>query len=414
MKPAAAIFKFHIRVGVRLALSLLAPVLAGLFAFSYLFRPEFLVLLARQAFGQSAALAQGAVVATALFLSARMAATRISLGLGGWLRHLPASGRAERRSATAAVLVALTPILVVLAALDVVGALGASKPIGLDLAGLGVAALAAAMTFVPSEPRLARAVCGLPAAVLAGSGRPALVIAAAFLILLLDAWSGGVDSPSGRLRPRKSVPAAFFWTALNLRALGWTVCLGPAAAAVPAVLTRFFLRNNDLPAAVVPVAVRLGSAMSLVAALSVSAGILARRRPPWPWSRSLGRSSRRSVLSDAAFLAAVAAISVPLFIPLHPWAALSGLAFLVPGSLRAVGSIRSGRESPLGVGSAFAAEGAVAAVFFGVWAWAPIALLALSPLALALAASDERGLKVTRWSAHPHAARGDPMSWSER
>ncbi|MBM3312391.1 MAG: hypothetical protein FJY80_12895, partial [Candidatus Aminicenantes bacterium] len=268
MKSAAALFRFHVKVGVRLALSLLAPVLAGLFAFFFLFRPEFLLLLARQAFGQSAALTQGAVAAAALLLSARMAASRIAFGLGGWVRHLPASGRTERRSAAAAVLAAMTPVLAVLAALDLGGGAGTSKPVGPALAGWGVAALAAALTFIPSEPRLARAVCGPPAAVLAGSGRPVLVLAAAVLVILLDARSGGVGSVPGGLRRRGAVSPAFFWTALNLRSLGWTAFLGPGAAFIPAILTRLFLQNNDLPAASVPAAVRFGTAMSLVAALS--------------------------------------------------------------------------------------------------------------------------------------------------
>jgi len=414
MKPSAAFLRFHSRVGIRLAFRLLAPVLAGLFAFYYLLKPEFLLLLAGQVFGRSAPAAQGFIVAVAVLLAARTAAPRVSFGLGGWLRHLPVSAKLERRTASLAVFIGQSPLVLTMALLILAGGMNASGSPLFDLTGLVLAAYAAAMALLPSSPRAARLVLGFAAAAFAGSGQPVLMAIAALLLLVLDRISGGIESAHRRLKRRKPAPPALFWAVIDLRALGPTVFLGPAAAAVPAVLLRFFLRNNDLPASAVPAAVRFGIAMSFVAGLAVTAGLLAARRPPWPWSRSLGRTSRRAIAADALFLAAIGILALPAFLPLHPEAALSGLAFLIPAAVLAAGAVRTAGEARFGVAWSIVLQGAVAAMAFALATWTPVAFLAFSPAVFLDAVRRERRLKVTRWTEIRHSAGGDSLSWSGR
>ena len=109
-----AFFIFHLRVGIRLALRKLAPVLALIFAAYFIFRPEFFYELAA-GFVQAGFLMTG-LLSTMISLSvAGMAASRICHGLDGWIRHLPANGLMHRRLAIFAIFIAQLPILLILA-----------------------------------------------------------------------------------------------------------------------------------------------------------------------------------------------------------------------------------------------------------------------------------------------------------
>ena len=95
---------FHLRVGARVGLRLLASVLAGLFAAYYLLRPEFFVMLGDQIFVRAARLSRGIFLALLLLPAASLMASRITLGMSGWIRHLPARSSRHRRLAAPAVL----------------------------------------------------------------------------------------------------------------------------------------------------------------------------------------------------------------------------------------------------------------------------------------------------------------------
>jgi hypothetical protein len=297
--------------------------------------------------------------------------------------------------------------------MDMTGLIFAGTSAYLTLTGLILAGAAASMTAVPSTRTIARRVFGIPAAVFAGSGRPVFLAAAAVLLLVLDRVSGGV-APARSAPKRWPTPPALFWSGLNLRALGWLILAGPAAASIPAVATRIFLANNILPETVIPAAVRFGSALSLVACLSLSAGLLAARRPPWPWSRSLPRTASRSVLSDAAFLAGPALVALVPYFFLDPGAAIASLSFLAAMALRASGAIRTASESRYGLSGTLAIEGAVAAAAFGLWSLTTFLLPAALPFLLSDGARREKTLKATRWAELHHAAAGDSLSWSGR
>jgi len=106
----SALLIFHLKVGARLALKKLAPVLGMMFAVYFIFKPE----LYHQLF--SFLLSRGSLVPGFVFtlicgVTSRMSASRICLGLTGWMRHLPLSGVSTRRLAETAIFVAQTPVL---------------------------------------------------------------------------------------------------------------------------------------------------------------------------------------------------------------------------------------------------------------------------------------------------------------
>jgi hypothetical protein len=99
------LFAFHLRVGVRVGLRFLASVLAGLFAAYYFLRPELFVMLGDHIFVRSTRLSRGVILALVLLPAAGLMASRIALGLSGWIRHLPAPASRHRQMAALAVLV---------------------------------------------------------------------------------------------------------------------------------------------------------------------------------------------------------------------------------------------------------------------------------------------------------------------
>ena len=71
MKPEAAFFLFHLRVGARVALRVLAPVLAATFFLYYILRPEFTLELARILFLEGSLVESGTIGALLLLGLAR-------------------------------------------------------------------------------------------------------------------------------------------------------------------------------------------------------------------------------------------------------------------------------------------------------------------------------------------------------
>ena len=103
-----------------MALRILAPVLAILFALYFLFKPEFFVHLAEIIIYESGPLALGLVLTVIALTTAKTATSRVCYGLSGWIRHLPSDDILNRRMAVLAILIAQTPVLGVLAAFALV------------------------------------------------------------------------------------------------------------------------------------------------------------------------------------------------------------------------------------------------------------------------------------------------------
>ena len=117
MKSELALVLFHLRVGARLALRVLAPVLAACLFLYYILRPEFTLELARILFVEASLLEAGLAGTLLLVGLARIVAPRIAAGSGGWARSLPADSGTRRLSAVLSMLIAEAPLLALLGAL---------------------------------------------------------------------------------------------------------------------------------------------------------------------------------------------------------------------------------------------------------------------------------------------------------
>jgi len=426
LRATAALILFHARVGSRVAIRALAPVLATTFGLFYLLRPELFLMLAQRLFGEAEAVARGIIVAAVLLAAAATARKAVFYGLAGWIRSLPVGGRAHRRAAVFAVTLAQLPITFLLLIFFLVGTLGVDRhpgPLGLDkvLAAVASAApwlilasAAAAVVVVPANYGLLRSIFGVAAAMLAGSGNPAYGGAAVLVLAAVDYLSGPLHlSRKGTGRRRWKVPIRFP-ALIGVRALGITGWSGFLPAGIVIGLTVLFLKNNPLSDPLRDAAMRTGGALSAAVFLAFTSGILVSSRAPWPWSRSWPRSARHRIISDALFLGIPGLL---LCLPLRwlGWPAVYGAAIFLPaGAALAAGAVNGPRETRSKILGSLLLVGSLAAAAMGLWTAAGIVFLLLTPLLIETAARREQSLKVTAWDELHHDAAGDPGSWSTR
>jgi hypothetical protein len=148
--------------------------------------------------------------------------------------------------------------------------------------------------------------------------------------------------------------------------------------------------------------------------LAALAQLLAVRRPPWPWARSLPGSAAARVAADAALLGGLAAPAVLATAILDPWSAPVLLGILPSLAIAAAGAARSGAAARTGPAGRVAALGAGAALLVALLPWGAALALAAIPVALRAAAETDRRRKVTRFAGAHHLARGDTLSWEGR
>lgn len=414
MIPPMSLARFHVSVGARLAMRALVPAVVGAVAGGMLLGDDFLVTLAHSLFGPESAGGSWVMIALAAMGAASMAAPRICRGLDGWMRHLPVSGLAHRRAAVLAVAVAQSPLLLLLAFLSLAGTKQAEAFL-VDLLGLAVTGLAAAVLAVPAKRRLARGVLALASAVVAGSGGWIELALGAVLLAAAD----GVAGPLGRTRiaspPRKAEPGLVpFQARIAWRALGWRIADSYALGLLPVLAAFAFVTNNELAPAHERLGTLLGSGTGVVLLFAQLAEMLAVRRPAWPWSRSLPWSAAERVAFDALFLGlhalpllGLAAWVLPARLPL-----LAVVASVPLLALRAAGAMRRAPERRAGASGEVLAEGMLLAALVALVPWTSVLALAAAPFALRAAAERERRQKVSRWLELHHLAVGDPQSWS--
>lgn len=410
-----AVLRFHLSVGSRLAMRVLMPPVIAAAGAAYFGGPQTLEAFARRIFGTGGGSA--AVISAACLLgAAATAAPRICRGVGGWLRHLPASGRTHRRAAALAVAVAQAPVvlgLLLLCAVVAVAEQSAAPLLGRAV-GLPLAAFAAALAVMPVERSSLARPLALAAVVLVAAGTWPWIAAGAALLVAADVAAGPLRETRGIGRARRRLPAtgASFEALVAWRALGWRAVTAPVVTLLPLGAAALFLRNNELAPEHAHLAVRLGGGIGIVLLLADLGEALAVRRPAWPWPRSLPWSARRRAAFDAAFLGGHALAAVAVAAVLAPVAALALLALLPPLAARAAGAVRRAPERRTGASGEILVEGLLAAAAVALLPWLALALLAVTPAALAAAAERERGQKVSRWLELHHLAVGDPQSWS--
>ena len=408
------LFFFHLRVGVRVGLRLLASVLAGLFAAYYLLRPELFVMLGDHVFIRSTRLTRGVILSLVLLPAASVMASRITMGLDGWIRHLPVPASRHRRLAALAVFVSLLPLLGVLSGMAFLPG-GKNGTLEALSASVGVAACSACLSVLVLSVRRPwwGDLLGLAAAVLAGTGDLLLAAAGLALAAVTDAVSGPFLAPARRTRrvAAGSSPLAFALLQHG-RAFGMRLVLPLLPAAVVLGMIEVLRVNNTLSGRVAAAAARFGGIAAVAALLASAAALSLRRRPPWVWGRSLPVSSFRRAAADALFFGALALPVLPAAALLDLGSVAATVAALPYLSFRAAAALRPAPDSPRSPILPFALEGLICAALTALWPWTAALLLPGAAIAARAAARRERSLKAGRWLELRFTAAADPFTGS--
>lgn len=415
MSTTAALLRFHLATGARIALRASVP-LAAVFvvAVGLSEEPELALrrLAARVAADPpDAALALG-LLALAVGL-AGWASPRVTLGLGGWIRHLPASSAAHRRAAGVAVGLVLAPLLTLVAGLMIAGWIQGAHVQVAKLAGLPLLGLGAAYCALPNRRRVLVAACALAAAIGGLAGSWVLVLAGVVALALADALAAGSIVHSRHDPGWRARGGPLLWT-ISRRAIGLKALLGALPSFVILGACALFLRNNELTREQAALGARLGGGVAVTVMLAGLADFLALRRPVWPWARTLPWTSARRVALDAAFLALA---TLPIFLllaGLDAGAAVCVLGALPLLALRAASAMRREGKFATAASGAILVEGMLLSAWLAFLPWLAVLYALASLPALRLAARRERTLQVGRFRALHHSAAGDPLSWEGR
>ena len=408
-----AFLLFHLRVGIRVALRTLAPVLAAIFGLSYVLKPEFFIFLTRTIFKESGNLALGLFFALLVLPVAFVVSPRICYGLTGWVRHLPAGSALHRRLAGLAIFTAMIPVLAVLGVLASISLWTSRQDVILSILSLVSLGVASSVTSLPVKRRPITAVLGILACVLCASATAVFIGLGIGLVLTADQISGPITPVRKSRRYRGLLKGFSLLTILNWRAVRLKIALPYLFSLVVLLTSALFLRNNSLSPRLISSAVRCGGTLGLAVFLAVLGNILAAKRPPWPWLRSLPLSSPQRILADSLFLAAHSSILlIPLFMIQGP-SVVAVAAFVPVAATRTAGIIRRARELRWGAAGTLLLEGFVAALFLSLWSWTAIFFLACVPPAFLDAVRKEQNLRVSLWLEIHHLAAGDSLSWSQ-
>lgn len=405
------LLRFHLAVGARLAMRVLAPAVAAAVGGGMLLGNDFLTTLSHVLFGVKSSGGSGLFVAAIFLGVAWEAAPRVCRGMAGWMRHLPVSGVAHRRAAGIAIAAAQTPILL---GLMVIAAFASRSAASLaeDALGLALTALAMALAATPAQRRWLSTPLALGSGAAAGSGGWAMMTLGAALLVAADLAAGPLvrTGPPVAHAARRSAGGLFEFR-IAWRALGWTLAGAFFLGLLPVGAAFAFVSNNTLAPEHVRLGALLGGGLSFVLLFSQIGESLAVRRPAWPWSRSLPWSASRRVVWDALFLSLHALPLVALAAAIHP-VALVVLGLLPLVAVRAAGAMRRAPERKTGAVGEVLMEGSFLAALVALLPWTVLLTLALTPWAVRAAAERERRQKVSRWLELHHLAAGDPQSWS--
>ncbi len=420
--------RFQLLAGSRVALRTLAPVAAGAVAASVMYgTPMVVIRLAQGLFFSDRVSIGSAVFATVICLAVALSAVpRLTPGLNGWARHLPASGVAFRRAATAGLAVVQLPVLALVMAGGLAAISDEPSTTWPRLAALVPLAWATSLGALKVEHSWTRAVAVLAALGMWIGSWMGLVVGVVLLVLA-DAAAGSLAPHSGRsstgrrIKSPGRIPttegpraaAVRLWWRVSRRALGWRmigVSLSGLLALAPVV---FFLRNNELTQSQYSIALRLATAMGVVFVMATAADGLVKRRPPWPWIRSLPWSASTRVSLDGALLVGLASPVLVVAASIDP-----GVVWVVAGAipligLRGAAAIRQAPGRLSAASGQLMVEGVVIAILVALLPWASFVFLALTPVAVRHAAELERRREISRWHELHHLAAGDPMSWSD-
>ncbi len=411
--PAKAFFLFHLHVGIRLALRIFIPAVAVFFALYYVLGYEFYLSL-------MATILDGGFLLSGIFTTflcliiASFSARRICLGLNGWIRHLPGNSHTLRRTAAISILFAQLPILVILAGLASI----ASKLFKISatpyLAGLPLLGLSCGLCVLPVKQKIITRPMAALAGICASSNNWGFLVGSVLLFIVTDSLSGPLTFKKKRSKFRGQIKGIFFTASLSWRALRLRPLIPYLFSLAILGATQLFLANNDTLPLLAEHVIRFGGGLNMVVFCSIFTNMLASRRPPWPWVRSLPWSAKSRIVWDSSF------VSLHL-LPLLALVSLMNLKSMLPLavsfpliSVYSSYSIRHAPESLAGASGKVLLYGSIGALFLCLIPWISILFLAITPLVLKKAIKAEKRQKVSRWFELHHLAAGDSLSWSER
>jgi hypothetical protein len=376
-----ALFRFHMDAGARVALRANAVVGAA-FVFTFgVAAPDNLNTLRLLVLGTVSTrrdwsvLAMFAGVCLAL---AGAALPRITLGLGGWMRSLPATRLENRIAAIAAVSVA-------------------------QLFSLAWTAFALVLTM---------SVYHAPVSIAKVVAIPAIIVAAAtFAVFTADR----------NLRRRKPSHVGIWPWARNAR-LGFMHWIRFSWAALPAatvfgslILPTIFIafaymiviHNPDLDASTAHRTVRISGSLAVAALSATLSNALLRLRPTWAWSRSLPWSSTQRVIADTIAVGLPVFIVTATLLPLDIPNTLAVLATIPAIAAACAHALRAGATKQTGA----AGEAVIVTTITGAMI-ALVPLLAIIPLLatpalIRRAAARDRHTISSRFAELQHDASAD-------
>jgi hypothetical protein len=410
--PAKAVFWFHLHVGTRLALRIFIPVVSIFFALYYLLRPELFNSLMAQIL-DGGFLLSGLTTAFFCLITAGFASRRICLGLNGWIRHLPIEGTVHRRMAGFAISIAQIPVLAIMAYL----AIAAMKLYKVSsfpyLAGLPLAGLSCGLCVLPLKRRIITKSLTTLAAIVFSSNNWAFLAGGFLLLIVADRISGPLVQKKKHAKFHKPFRGMFLvasinWRALRLRPLVLYFLSLPFLGAA-----QLFIANNDPTPILAEKMIRFGGALGLILFCSIFANMMASRRPPWPWIRSLPWSAKTRIVWDSFFIGLHALPLVVLVGAMNLKSMLPLIASLPLLASYSAYSIRQAPESVMGASGKVLLLGTFGSLFLCLIPWSSVCFLALTPLILNLGTTAEKHQKVSQWLELHHLAAGDSLSWSE-
>jgi len=280
--------------------------------------------------------------------------------------------------------------------------------------GLPVLGLSSALFVLPIRNSVFIKPFVLGACILSASGNWLMLIAGAFLFLICDLVSGPLVTGKKRQQYGKVPKGLWLSFFMAWRALKWRIGFPYIFSFFILGLTQVFIQNNDHSPVLSGKIYLFGVACSAVVICAFLAHVLAVRRPPWPWSRSLPWSSRRRVLLDAGCLAMS---TTPLLLMAFVFEkktifplllSLPALCFLSSWTMGRVFYLRTGAYGTILI------YGVIGALLLCLYPLISLVYLILAPILLRQAVEQERLLKVSQWQERHHLAAGDSLSWSQK
>ncbi len=364
-----ALFYFHLRVGVRVALRASPPLFCGIVAV-ILFQDSptaFITAIARSAYSGGWPPGYVIPIIVIAFVLPAWGKARLSEGMSGWIRHLPSSDAIQRAGLLLALVSVQLPLIVMLAILAWI-----ASRIGLPLAVPGFR----------------------------------------WILVLLAGAVAGLFLKRGprKVRVWRSSGVLVNWR-IMWRAIGWRVVSALASGFFAIGAGWLFVVNNHLSGRTQAAALRLAGSVACAFCLTSFARRLAERRPPWPLSRSFPWSAFRRVADDSLFMSAHALLLVVLVSVLNFASGMLVLSVLPFMSVRAAEYVRRIPERRVAA-LVLLGEGCVVSIVLTLLPWTALLWIAATFVALRSARRAERDRRTTGWFELHHAGAGDTSSWN--